>query len=534
MGKPKRPNDAGDTHGGPSESHAHQAPSKRPRQFNMGNETTGGGSKGHNSNKKKKCNKNRRNNSGGGSNRPFDLMVKISRVELLDDYRHVPASLNHAELDLKESSLPGVASGAPDKEEADKSGLAVDEKQEIASDMAIGPIASAVDVTETVPEGEAVSRASKPADASVNVCVRVSAGADTTPSTNTSTSPTAKPKRQPFIKIIKTKSAKSRPKFQHDNFDRNYKPLPDGDCGDGIKNPHPKDEVPDKFWAQRRRLFSRYDDGIQLDKESWYSVTPEAIANHVAKKMAEDCQKAEPQKKRGAVILDAFCGCGGNAVAFARLPPEKVSLVVCIDVDKSKLKMAAHNAALYGIEPDRIVFIQADAVSAMKYGYANGKCIMNTSNLRDSTDEDDRTDSCASIAAEKYQIGGLELLPPRIDTVFLSPPWGGMDYGNTGKQGYDVAKNIQLHPWGGSEKKTGESAGATTGNRDVKDGEELLQIAANVSATKSVAYFLPRNTNGISLGRAALKAGYRESIEMEQNFLNGKFKTVTAYLSFRK
>lgn len=464
--------------------------------------------------KKKKGNKNQRKGGGDGNNRPFDLMVKITRVELMDDYRHAPAPLIRKLEALEEETI--------------KSGAASDEKREATNDDLIDQVSSAVavvvDAAEAAPEIEkepAKEAPSEPADVAADACA--SAGTDEAPTTNASAAQAAKPKRQPFIKIIKTKSAKFKPKFRHNNFDRNYKPLPDGDCGDGIKNPHPKEEVPDKFWAQRRRLFSRYDDGIQLDKESWYSVTPEAIAGHIAKRMADDSNE-----KEGAVILDAFCGCGGNAVAFARLPREKVALVVCIDVDKSKLEMAAHNAALYGIEADRIVFIQADAINAMKYGYSDGKCIMTAS--IPSKDEDKGADGSSST---RYKIGGLELLPTRIDAVFLSPPWGGLDYGSTGKQGYDVAKNIKLEPWNNSAKE-GESISATSVSRQVVDGEELLQIASNVSEMKRVVYFLPRNTNGISLGRAALKAGYRGSIEMEQNFLNGKFKTMTAYLSVQK
>ena len=33
----------------------------------------------------------------------------------------------------------------------------------------------------------------------------------------------------------------------------------------------------------RYRLFSKFDHGVQLDDESWYSVTPEAIAMHIAR-----------------------------------------------------------------------------------------------------------------------------------------------------------------------------------------------------------------------------------------------------------
>ena len=64
------------------------------------------------------------------------------------------------------------------------------------------------------------------------------------------------------------------------------KSLPNGDNGDGIINPFPKDEVADKYWAQRKRLFSKFDEGVQLDKESWYSVTPEAIAGHIAQRIS--------------------------------------------------------------------------------------------------------------------------------------------------------------------------------------------------------------------------------------------------------
>ena len=44
-------------------------------------------------------------------------------------------------------------------------------------------------------------------------------------------------------------------------------------------------EVDDKYWAQRHRIFTKFDDGIQMDKEGWYSVTYEMIARHHAVKM---------------------------------------------------------------------------------------------------------------------------------------------------------------------------------------------------------------------------------------------------------
>ena len=58
----------------------------------------------------------------------------------------------------------------------------------------------------------------------------------------------------------------------------------------------------EKYWKQRFRLFSKFDEGIQLDRESWFSVTPEAIAIHIAERCQSD------------LIVDAFCGVGGNAI----------------------------------------------------------------------------------------------------------------------------------------------------------------------------------------------------------------------------
>ena len=49
-----------------------------------------------------------------------------------------------------------------------------------------------------------------------------------------------------------------------------------------------------------------YSPGCFLDEEGWYSVTPEAIADQISERCRCD------------VILDAFCGVGGNAIAFAK------------------------------------------------------------------------------------------------------------------------------------------------------------------------------------------------------------------------
>ncbi|XP_057974908.1 uncharacterized protein LOC131162444 isoform X8 [Malania oleifera] len=130
------------------------------------------------------------------------------------------------------------------------------------------------------------------------------------------------------------------------------------------------DEVPaniSKYWHQRYLLFSRFDDGIKMDEEGWFSVTPEPIARHHAVRCGS------------GIILDSFTGVGGNAIQFAL----RSKHVIAIDIDPKKIGYAGHNAAIYEVA-DCIDFINGDYFP----------------------------------------------LAPKLkaDTVFLSPPWGGPDY----------------------------------------------------------------------------------------------------------
>ncbi|KAJ1655740.1 putative diacylglycerol O-acyltransferase tgs1 [Dispira simplex] len=122
-----------------------------------------------------------------------------------------------------------------------------------------------------------------------------------------------------------------------------------------------------KYWHQRYNLFSQYDNGIRMDEQGWYSVTPEAIAHDIAKRC------------KGKTVIDAFCGVGGNAIQFAQV----CTRVIAIDIDPQRLECAKHNAEVYGVA-DKIEFILGDFFD----------------------------------------------LAPRLaaDVVFLSPPWGGPEY----------------------------------------------------------------------------------------------------------
>ncbi|CAH2034536.1 unnamed protein product, partial [Thlaspi arvense] len=122
-----------------------------------------------------------------------------------------------------------------------------------------------------------------------------------------------------------------------------------------------------KYWIQRYDLFSRYDEGIEMDEEGWFSVTPEEIAI----KQAERC--------RGKVVIDCFSGVGGNTIQFAKV----CSSVIAIDIDPVKVELAMNNAKVYGVA-DRVDFVVGDFIQ----------------------------------------------LAPSLkgDVLFLSPPWGGPMY----------------------------------------------------------------------------------------------------------
>jgi trimethylguanosine synthase len=88
---------------------------------------------------------------------------------------------------------------------------------------------------------------------------------------------------------------------------------------------------PSKYFDQRYRYFMKYGHGIRLDEEAWFSVTPEAISEHQAKR----CSVLLPVNQNGRCsVLDAFCGIGGNSISFAN----SGYLVVACDLDLTKLR----------------------------------------------------------------------------------------------------------------------------------------------------------------------------------------------------
>jgi 16S rRNA G966 N2-methylase RsmD len=97
---------------------------------------------------------------------------------------------------------------------------------------------------------------------------------------------------------------------------------------------------------RRRRLFSRWEQGIEVDDEGLLSATPEALALRIA------------HGARG-VVLDGTCGVGALSIAYARQP--EVERVIAVDLDPSRAQMARANARAYGVER-RVEVVVGDIV----------------------------------------------------------------------------------------------------------------------------------------------------------------------------
>lgn len=158
----------------------------------------------------------------------------------------------------------------------------------------------------------------------------------------------------------------------------------------------------DKYYFQRHRLFHQYDDGIQLDEQSWYSVTPEKIAAHHADRFVESLAD---ENGSPLVLVDAFCGAGGNTIQLAFY-----SYVIAVDISRERIDMARHNAKVYGVDA-YIEFILGDVREVLP-----------------------------AISSVRYDSQDKRSLPLVPDGIFLSPPWGGPNYQNI--QEYDVEQFV--------------------------------------------------------------------------------------------
>jgi trimethylguanosine synthase len=80
-----------------------------------------------------------------------------------------------------------------------------------------------------------------------------------------------------------------------------------------------------------------------------YLTSNRTIADHVA--------KSAPKSK--TILIDAFGGAGGNAIAFAL--SGRWQQIFVFEKDPHVIKCAKHNAGIYGVEK-KIMWVQADCL----------------------------------------------------------------------------------------------------------------------------------------------------------------------------
>eukprot|EP01056_Protomagalhaensia_sp_Gyna25_P004471 Protomagalhaensia_sp_Gyna_25__4470@NODE_40_length_6583_cov_138_691015_g29_i0_p1_GENE_NODE_40_length_6583_cov_138_691015_g29_i0NODE_40_length_6583_cov_138_691015_g29_i0_p1_ORF_typecomplete_len710_score165_62Methyltransf_15/PF09445_10/9_9e33Methyltransf_31/PF13847_6/2_7e11Methyltransf_31/PF13847_6/7_7e02MTS/PF05175_14/9_7e10RNA_GG_bind/PF10258_9/8e09Methyltransf_25/PF13649_6/3_2e07Methyltransf_25/PF13649_6/1_8e03UPF0020/PF01170_18/5_4e06Met_10/PF02475_16/5_7e06PrmA/PF06325_13/1_9e05tRNA_U5meth_tr/ len=185
-----------------------------------------------------------------------------------------------------------------------------------------------------------------------------------------------------------------------------------------------------RAWNRRHRLWSRFDQGIQMDETAWYELTPELFAKRIATRLRraielnskspaavnKDGADGPSRKKPNRPILMACCGVGGDAVALARFTPAKI---ICVDNQAEKVQMARHNAALYGVEAN-MEFICQDINE-----YAKVQTVTTSTSTREINLP---VKLKGQVHLTQTKIVQDELIHRPHEWAVVSPPWGGPAY----------------------------------------------------------------------------------------------------------
>jgi len=231
------------------------------------------------------------------------------------------------------------------------------------------------------------------------------------------------------------------------------------------------------YWGKRFLLFSKFDEGVAMDTTAWYSVTPEKLARHQAKKAVTLCcgDNGDGGAGKGPgvslVALDAFGGVGGNAIQLAALP--QVSHVYCCELVASRAQKARANANLYGVGA-KISFLCSDYFSFL--------------------------------GRNERLSGGRG----GIDILFLSPPWGGPGSGRKAKKGKQNFK-FDIRHFPGLPMNT------------------VGMLDQALSVARVVALYLPRHTDMKELQKI-MRAANVHRYEIENNYHHDHFMARTVYI----
>ena len=108
----------------------------------------------------------------------------------------------------------------------------------------------------------------------------------------------------------------------------------------------------ERFQTRKLLLFSKwpeFGDDIVIDDQMYYSITPE----ETAKKIALHCKNRTDY----TILLDGFCGVGGNIIQFA--VQNENAFIVGVDSCFERVRSASKIARIYGVE-HRCDFICGD------------------------------------------------------------------------------------------------------------------------------------------------------------------------------
>lgn len=161
-----------------------------------------------------------------------------------------------------------------------------------------------------------------------------------------------------------------------------------------------------RYWHQGYSIFSKYDDGIWMTDDAWFGVTHESVAKYVASlklqplpNQVSTIAKHVGEATNKSIIVDAFCGVGGNTIAFAL--SGKWKRVYAIEKDATTLACAKHNAEIYGVS-DKITWFHGDCFEILG----------------------------AMESRTEKTVDALKAIVGQFGVIFASPPWGGTSLGH--------------------------------------------------------------------------------------------------------
>lgn len=120
-------------------------------------------------------------------------------------------------------------------------------------------------------------------------------------------------------------------------------------------------------------------------------VPPDRYNADLRSKIAQHVAQSVPDSK--SIIIDAFCGVGGNTIAFAL--SGKWKRVYAIEKDAATLACAKHNAEIYGVS-DKITWFHGDCFEIL-----------------------------GVVQKEQVTVDALKAIAGQFGVIFASPPWGG-------------------------------------------------------------------------------------------------------------